>query len=188
MANLLIGSSNVNRHYRAADFPDNRQYKMLKCTTIEGYTAYMEGMVADNKNVLISVIENFVVDAVGGDSTRPEVAIDECIKGFLATTLEAAVKFPKTKFGIVLPLRRPAVPWYNDRVDSISMFMIDGIKAMISERSVNNVAVINCISVASQQFNADRIHLTAPSASVFLEVIRSSWRLPRSSLMLPWLI
>jgi hypothetical protein len=51
------------------------------------------------------------------------------------------------------------------------MFMIDGIKAMISERSVNNVAVINCISVASQQFDADQIHLTAPSASVFLEVI-----------------
>jgi hypothetical protein len=171
MANLLIGSSNVNRHYKAGDFPNNRQYKMLKCTQIEGYTAYMEGLVVDTKNVLISVVENFIVDAVGGDTAKPEVAIDTCIKDFLSMTLEAAVKFPKTKFGMVMPLRRPAVPWYNDRVDFIGKFMTDGIKAMISERSVNNVGIINCISAASQQFDSDGIHLTVPSASVFLEVI-----------------
>jgi hypothetical protein len=49
--------------------------------------------------------------------------------------------------------------------------MTDGIKAMISEQRVNNVGIINCISIASQQFDSDGIHLTVPSASVFLEVI-----------------
>jgi hypothetical protein len=103
MANLLIGSSNINRHYKAGDFPSNRQYKMLKCTQIEGYTAYMEGLVADNRNVLISVVENFIVDAVGANTDEPEEAIDTCIKDFLSMTLEAALKFPKMRFAMVMP-------------------------------------------------------------------------------------
>ncbi len=171
MANLLIGSSNLDRHYKASDFTNIRKYKMLKCTKFEGYAAFMGGLVEDNKNVLISVIENFIVDAVGNETAKPEVAIDDCIKKFLSTTLDAVCKFPGTRFGLVMPLRRPAVPWYNDRVDFIAKFMGDGIKAMISERNVNNVSIINSISVASQQFERDQVHLTAPSASVFLEVI-----------------
>jgi hypothetical protein len=83
MANLLIGSSNVNRHYRIADFPELRKYKMLKCTQVEGFEAYMGGLVVDNKSVLISVIENFIIDAVGAETTKPEQAIDSCIKSFL---------------------------------------------------------------------------------------------------------
>jgi hypothetical protein len=171
MANLLIGSSNLNRHYKVTDFPNIRQYKMLKCTQMTGYDAYMGGLVADNKNVLISVVENFIVDAVGAATAQPEAAIDACIKDFLTTTLDAALKFPNSKFGIVMPLQRPAVKWYNDRVGPITKFIGEGVKAMISERSVNNVSIINTISVASQQFEQDQIHLTAPSASVFLEVI-----------------
>ena len=83
MANLLIGSSNLDRHYKASDFTNIRKYKMLKCTKFEGYAAFMGGLVADNKNVLISVIENFIVDAVGNETAKPEVAIDDCIKKFL---------------------------------------------------------------------------------------------------------
>jgi hypothetical protein len=86
MANLLIGSSNLDRHYKASDFTNIRTYKMLKCTKFEGYIAFMGGLVADNKNVLISVIENFIVDAVGNETAKPEVAIDDCIKKFLSTT------------------------------------------------------------------------------------------------------
>jgi hypothetical protein len=170
MANLLIGSSNL-KHYRAADFPDLRQYKLLKCTQLEGYSAYMGGLVVDNKNVLISVIENFVVDAVGASAASPEVKIDALIKYFLSITLGSAIKFPTTKFGIVMPLMRPAVPWYNDRVGPIAKFMGEGIKAMISEKNVNNVAIIQSPSAASQQFQPDLIHLTEPSAAIFMEFI-----------------
>ena len=171
MANLLIGSSNLYRHYKAADFPSLRQYRMLKCTQVEGFSACMGGLVVDNRNVLISVFENIVVDAVGSDSSHPEALIDSCIKDFLSTVLDAATRFPNTKFGVVMPLMRPAVPWYNDRVGPIAKFMGEGIKSMISERSVNNVAIINCITPTSQQFEQDQIHLTEPSAAIFLEVI-----------------
>jgi len=170
MANLLIGSSNL-KHYRSADFPNIRQYKLLKCTQYEGFVAYMGGLVPDNKNVLISVIENFVVDAVGTSTATPEAKIDSIIKDFLTITLETAARFPATKFGIVMPLLRPAVPWYNDRVPPIAKFMGEGIKSMISEKSVNNVAIINCSAPSSQQFQPDLIHLTEPSSAIFLEFI-----------------
>jgi hypothetical protein len=171
MANLLIGSSNVNRFYQSTDYPDVRPYKMIKCTQMSGFKAYMENLDAGSKMVLISVVENFVVDAVGADVVEPEVTIDRCIKDYLTVIVNAAVKQPKVKFGIVMPLQRPALPWYQERVGSISSFVDEGIKAMISDKNVNNVVSINCPPEASQQFETDRVHLTKASAKTFLEII-----------------
>jgi hypothetical protein len=174
MSNLLIGSSNVNRHYKASDYPNVRQYKMVKSTQMAGFTTYMENLEAASESVLISVFENFVIDAVGADIAAPEETIDRCIKDFLTIILDSAIKLPDTKFGIVMPLRRPAVPWYQERVLPITSFIGEGIKAMISNKDINNVAIISCISETSQQFEADMIHLTKASAKVFLEVVLSS--------------
>ena len=171
MANLLIGSSNLNRHYRPADFQNVRKYEMVKCTQMEGFKVYMNTIDSTKKAVLVSVFENFVVDAVGADVIQPEQLIDECAKDFLTTIVNTAARLPGTKFGIVMPLQRPAVKWYQDRVPSITEFLCEGIKAMISDKNINNVAKIDCVSTASQQFEDDLIHLTKTSAKVFLEVI-----------------
>ena len=171
MANLLIGSSNVNRFYKSADFPDVRKYKMVKCTQMEGFTAYMDSLDKINDTVLISVIENFVADAVGADTVEPEATIDKCIKDFLTTVLSAALRLPATRFGLVMPLKRPALPWYQDRVGSISKFLNEGIRAMVSDKNINNVSSIDCIPDASQQFEADLVHLTKQSGKVFIESI-----------------
>ena len=171
MANLLIGSSNLNRHYRPADFQNVRKYEMVKCTQMEGFKVYMDTIDSTKKAVLISVFENFVVDAVGADVIQPERLIDDCAKEFLSTILKTATRLPTTKFGIVMPLHRPAVKWYQDRVPSITEFLCEGIRAMISDKNTNNVAKIDCVPTASQQFEDDLIHLTKPSAKVFLEII-----------------
>jgi hypothetical protein len=42
---------------------------------------------------------------------------------------------------------------------------------MISDKNINNVAVIDCVRTASQQFEEDQVHLTKAPAGVFLEVI-----------------
>ncbi len=55
MLNLLIGSSNVYQNYKAADFQNIRQYKMVKCTQMSGFNAYMQNLVTDNESVIISV-------------------------------------------------------------------------------------------------------------------------------------
>ena len=69
-----------------------------------------------------------------------------------------------------MPLRRPAIMWYQERVEPITQFLGERIKAMISDRNINNVSNIACVSEASQQFEQDMIHLTKTSAKVFLEV------------------
>ena len=171
MTNLLIGSSNVNRHYKNVDFPSGRKYKVVKCTQIEGFATYMETLPSSTEAVLISVVENFVVDAVGADVTEPNNSIDSCIKTFLSIIQKSAAKLPATKFGIVMPLTRPAIPWYQERIDSISSFMDEGIKAMISDRTFNNVTNIDCIPALSQVFEDDKVHLTKASAKAFLETI-----------------
>jgi len=175
MSNLLIGSSNVNRHYKVKDFPNVRQYKMVKSTQMAGFTSYMENLGSTSaETVLISVFEIFVVDAVGADTASPEESIDKCIKDFLAIIFESAVKLPKTKFGVVMPLTRPAVLWYQERVLPITAFLGEGIKAMISNKNINNIAIIPCSPEASQQFEDDKIHLTKTSAKVFLDDILTS--------------
>ena len=171
MANLLIGSSNLNRHYRSTDFPNFRKYEMVKCTQLEGFKVFMENIDTSRKSVLISVFENFVVDAVGADITSPESLIDDCVKDFLSTILSSATRLPGTRFAIVMPLQRPALGWYQDRVESITSFLEEGIKAMIMDKNTNNVARIDCVSATSQLFESDKIHLTKASAKTFLEVI-----------------
>jgi len=169
MANILIGSSNVNRHYRSADYASFRKYEMVKCTQATGFKAFMDTIDISKKSILISVVENFVIDAVGADVVSPEALIDECIKEYLSTILKAALRLPGTKFGIVAPLMRPAVAWYNDKVQSITEFLEEGIRAMVSDKNVNNVSGIRCVTSTSQQFEQDQIHLTKSSAKVFLE-------------------
>jgi hypothetical protein len=144
---------------------------MVKCTQMPGFNAYMESLNSTSETVLISVVENFVVDAVGADVVEPNEAIDKCIKEFLTIILKAAIKQPKVKFGVVMPLQRPALAWYQERVELITTFMGEGLKAMISDKNINNVVSINCPTAISQHFDEDGIHLSKPSAKVFLEII-----------------
>jgi hypothetical protein len=170
MANLLIGSSNVNRHYRSTDYPNFRKYDVVKCTQASGFKVYMDSINSGRKSVLVSVIENFVVDAVGADVINPEALIDECIKDYLTTILHTATRLPGTRFGLVMPLQRPAIAWYQEKVSSIASFIEDGVRAMVSDKSINNVMSIACVSSISQQFETDQIHLTKASAKTFLDV------------------
>jgi hypothetical protein len=66
---------------------------------------------------------------------------------------------------------RPAVPWYHERNESITQFLEEGVKAMISDKNINKVAIIECLMPASQQFEEDQVHLTKAWANIYLEVI-----------------
>jgi hypothetical protein len=129
---------------------------------------------SSTETVLISVIKNFVVDAVGADVVEPDNLIKKCLDDYLEIIKKSSVSLPKVKFGIVLPLGRPGVLWYQERLDSIMKDITDGIKRMISDKTVNNVAAIETAPEGCQQFEDDLIHLTKPAAKIFLEVILNS--------------
>ena len=62
MANLLIGSSNLARFYKHDTFKDFKQYQMMKCTTMDSFTALMMEVEDGKNNIIISVLENIIVD------------------------------------------------------------------------------------------------------------------------------
>jgi hypothetical protein len=133
---------------------------------MSGFTSYMNTLPVTVETVMISVVENFVVDAVGADVVEPDNSIAKCLDDFLGVIQNSVVTFPSVKFGVVLPLGRPGVKWYQERLDNITESISDGIKKMIAGKKVNNVASIECVAEGCQQFKADGIHLTKASANL----------------------
>jgi hypothetical protein len=115
MANLLIGSSNVARFYKYDSFREFNQYQLLKCTTMDSFTALMTEIKEGNNNVIISVLENIIVDSADGAKTEDarltqiRSAVEKAI-GLIETT---ATRLPKSKFCVVSPLKRPVVAWFD---------------------------------------------------------------------------
>ncbi len=70
-----------------------------------------------------------------------------------------------------MPLNRPAVVWYQERIDMISKSLGDGIKNIIGSKSINNLVSICCSPGASQDFEVDGIHLSKSAGKVFLDII-----------------
>jgi hypothetical protein len=87
----------------------------------------MENMEKSTKCVLISMVKNFLEDHIGNEKASLEEKIDEFIKFFRVSSRGRTAKLPDTKFGILMPLGRPALDWYQSRIDSIKEFMSEGL-------------------------------------------------------------
>jgi len=170
MANILIGSSNITRHYTPENHGTFREYHSVKCTSAGAFRAQMIGLDNTSSSVLISVIENILADHVG-QSDQMEAKIDECVKGFIELVTATAERLPGTKFGLVQPLGRPALGWFHARVDDITNFLEETLQHAIEKKKLTNVAKIESVKKISQQFEPDQIHLTKPSAKIFLDVV-----------------
>jgi hypothetical protein len=99
--------------------------------------------------------------------------IEECLKEFVATIESTVARLPDTRIGVVLPLGRPALKWYQDRLDEITSKLKVGLGAVISGKKGKNLTRIECVSGASQQFQYDKIHLTPAAGQVFIEFVLS---------------
>jgi hypothetical protein len=172
MSNLLIGSSNVARFYKPEIFKDFKQYQMLKCTTMDSFTAQMMEIEEAKNNVVVSVLENIIVDSADSAKTEETMIkrIKDSIKMAFSLIQTTSARMPESKFCIVMPLRRPAVQWYEEKMDLIE----DEIKCGISSLTTFNVTRVNCVCTSLQQFDTDGIHLTEGSGVIFLESILKS--------------
>ena len=168
MSRILIGSSNVNRFYSPEKFREYKPYTMVKCCNVETYRARMECIDPKEKLVIVSVVENILVDAVKG---APDEKFDEIIcdtmKNFIIVLKTAAEGSPSTRFAMVNPILRPAIPWYMENFDAICGFFDVGIAGL----KLANVTKLDCISKMSQQFDKDGVHLTPAAGRMFIEAI-----------------
>ena len=151
---------------------------MVKCVNMATYKARMCCIDPKEKFIIISTIENFIADAIKGKGNLTDEfgvvnkegfneTLKETLNTFFRSINEAAEKFPDTKFSVITPIQRPIHQWYTDNIDYMCKLFNDGMK-MIKH---GNVAKINCISKASQQFDEQGVHLTPSSGKIFVEEI-----------------
>ena len=173
MTGLLIGSSNVCRFYKPETFKDYRKYIMVKCTKFEPFAARMACIEVGNKEVVVSVIENFLCDAVGSDPEDEDTlnqTIEKVIDDFVNVIGMSAKALPKTKFGIVKPIQRPRDKWYSDNFDEIQKCYSEGLNNL----RLTNLTLIDPISLMSQKFEEDKVHLTGEAGWLFLDGMLSA--------------
>ena len=168
MSRILIGSSNINRFYSPEKFREYKPYTMVKCCNWETYKARMECMDPKEILVIISVIENILADAVRGTSDDEfDEVICKTMKEFFMTLKSAAEVLPGTKFAMVKPILRPALPWYMENYDKICGFYDVGITSL----GLTNITKLDCVSRMAQQFDTDGVHLTPAAGKIFVESI-----------------
>ena len=97
---VLIGSSNVYRPWdRDTKEVEKENITLQRCTKIESFTALMSELTIEDKRILISVIENFVCDAVVSDEKNEvEKKVNETLSRFFETIKATAVRLPETRF------------------------------------------------------------------------------------------
>jgi len=167
MSNILIGSSNVARFYRADLFTKYRPYTLVRSTEISSFRSAMEDATSAEKNFVISVIENFVSGKVQSKPDAVVPMIKEATEEFFTIVQSAAIRLPESNFAIVMPLQRPSLQWYQDNIQEVKACMEEGINRL----KLDNVSKVECISSITQQFIPDGVHLSDASGKGFLDFI-----------------
>ncbi len=140
---------------------------MMKCTAIEVFKAKMDGLEREDKEVVISVIENFICEAVKGvtDESEANKRCEKVIKEYLEIVHETSKRLKESKFALAQPLLRPGNLWYSDRFEDISKFYDEGLKTM----SASNIMRLEPLSRMSQKFEYDGIHLTPDYGTIYVQ-------------------
>ena len=169
MIRTLIGSSNVYRHYKPDEFKEYNDYKMVKCTKKETFVAVLDDIEKGKGEVVISVVENLLCDAIGGN-TDPEAMnqiLEEEIKTFLSIIKDVATKRQDLKIAVAQPTLRPLHQWFTDSHEAFCKKIAEGIRQM----DLRNVGKIDGPIKMSQVFEEDGVHLTPCSGKVFVNTI-----------------
>jgi hypothetical protein len=173
MANLLIGSSNVARFYKFLIYQDFKEYQLMKCTTMDSFSALMAEIEDGANNVIISVIENIIVDSAKSAKTEEDrsTLITESVRKVIEVIEKTSARLPDSKFCFVMPLKRPAITWFEEKAAEIETAIRGGIASL----KTFNVTRLKSFCVSQQQFDKDGVHLTSESGHIFVEsVLKSS--------------
>ena len=167
MSRLLIGSSNVYRFYKLLTIKDYNPYKMVCCTNIDVWNVALDDIKFEKGEVIVSVIENLICDALTG-VTDPEVrkiTIEDVVGSFMAQVKTTAQKNPGIKFALAIPMLRPKHKWYEESYESLCHLYRESIKAI----GLQNVSRVEGSPGWSQIFENDGVHLVEAAGKVFVE-------------------
>ena len=98
---ILIGSSNIYRPWDILKDEDRKNINLQRCTKIESFRTLMAELVNEDKKVIISVVENFLCDAVRSlEKKEVEERINETLVAFVDTVKITATRLPETRYTI----------------------------------------------------------------------------------------
>jgi hypothetical protein len=166
MSRILIGSSNVYRNYKASNYT-HKEYTMVRCMDLENLDAQLTNLEPNETEVVISVLENVLDKAGKGTPEERENQIDIAIKSYLGIVEDAAQRNPGTSFVLIDPIMRPKLDWYDDMLDTMKKTH----KEVFNSMKLLNTSRIDVISIASQEFEQDGVHLTKAAGRIFVDGI-----------------
>ena len=174
----LIGSSNVYRFYNPESFKGHHPYILTRCTRSSTLEANLLEVEAGSV-VLISVLENFIQDAVvdSGITESDAVAdvttgsvVQEAIHKALVTINDTALRTIEdgNKFFVVEPINRIKPDWYAINLDNTIKIFENQFEIVCS---APNVWRIHASPMLEQKFVQDGVHLTKESGKTFISTI-----------------
>jgi hypothetical protein len=86
-------------------FQDFKEYQMMKCTNMDSFSALMSEIEEGANNVIVSVIENLIVDSAKSaknDGERVDL-INKAIKKVFEVIEKTSARLPDSKFCFVMP-------------------------------------------------------------------------------------
>ena len=115
---LLIGSSNVARFFDPKKVKQHEGCRLEKCFRIEEFRVRIGNLSSLNNldSVTISVIENFLCDAIGAEP-EPETfdkIVGEVCEEFCKLVGKVSERIPHTLILVVKPINRPKYKWFSD--------------------------------------------------------------------------
>ena len=166
MTMIYIGSSNVSRFVEILDQEVQNSVLVKKCCRFTVLNATLDALREADCAVIISVIENFLCDAVGGITEKEEMekAVGKTLEDFVRVVKEAAERLPKTRFAIVEPMERPAVEWYTKGLKEITTEY----SKMLNKLELVNIMVVKRVDLPAQLFDEEKIHLTPAAGKGFV--------------------
>jgi hypothetical protein len=171
---VLIGSSNVYRFYTTDAFRDHHPYILTRCTRSSTWDANLleveKGLVT-----IISVLENFIQDAVVDSGLTEEDAIGDAstgivVEGAIKKAIDvinaAALRSAKdgNKYFVVEPINRIKPGWYAVNLDNTIRIFEDQFEATCT---ATNLWRINASLMEDQRFIRDGVHGDGRSRKFF---------------------
>ena len=166
---VLLGSSNVNRFIKYLDDDEKKLTDIKKCTKLESFKVQMSELEEADGWVLVTVIENFVCDAVNEASGENKIkdGVAKALKDFIDIVKATATRLPGTMFAIVEPTSRPALDWWTEDLTEFTKAYSEALAGL----QLINISIIKRADLPSQLFDDDNIHLTQSMGSQFLKAI-----------------
>ena len=169
----IIGSSNIYRFVTQRDVGLEEELKdriiMQNCTKIDLFNVKMDCLKDTDTRIIISVIENFLSDAVG--ETEEIEIINRRVTGALSEFFEVvkmtASRLPTSKFVMVEPMARPSLKWYTEALEILAQ----DFKKRVGAMGLMNVDIIQATPTKEQEFDEYGVHLTAAAGKRFVEAI-----------------